>query len=199
MIKAGSIINDTMSHEDWLPTFLAAAGSPDLKEKLLQGLKVGDKTFKTHLDGYDFMPLFKGEVANGPRREIFYFDDNASLNALRYGDWKITFGQIEGNLFTGRRVTTNVPIVTNLRLDPFERFHVDSGMYEGWWAEKLWAMVPAQTIVVQFLQSFQAYPPSQKSGSISVEGFLEQLQAGAAGPGNDPCISKEPCTPATEV
>jgi arylsulfatase len=183
VIKAGSIINDTMSHEDWLPTFLAAAGSSDLKEKLLQGLKVGDKTFRTHLDGYDFMPLFKGDVVNGPRREIFYFDDNASLNALRYGDWKITFGQIEGNLFTGRRVTTNVPIVTNLRQDPFERFHVDSGMYEGWWAEKLWAMVPAQAIVVQFLQSFKEYPPSQKSGSISVEGFLEQLQAGAAGPG----------------
>jgi arylsulfatase A-like enzyme len=183
VIKPGSIVNDTMSHEDWLPTFLAAAGSPDLKEKLLQGMKVGDKTFKTHLDGYNFMPFFKGGVAQGPRREIFYFDDNANLNALRYGDWKVTFGQIEGNLFTGRRVTTNVPIVTNLREDPFERFHEESGMYERWWGEKLWIMVPAQAIVLQFLQSFKEYPPSQKSGSIGVEKFLEQLRAGAAGTG----------------
>jgi arylsulfatase A-like enzyme len=182
-IKPGSVINETMSHEDWLPTFLSAAGSPDLKEKLLQGMKVGDKTFKTHLDGYNFMPFFKGEITKGPRREIFYFDDNANLNALRYGDWKITFGQIEGNLFTGRRVTTNVPIVTNLREDPFERFHEESGMYERWWGEKLWTMVPAQAIVVQFLQSFKEYPPSQASGSIGVEKFLEQLQAGAAGTG----------------
>ncbi len=78
-----------MSHEDWLPTFLAAAGEPDVKQQLLRGYKAGDKTFKNHLDGYNFMPFFKGETAKAPRREFFYFDDNASLNALRYDDWKI--------------------------------------------------------------------------------------------------------------
>jgi arylsulfatase A-like enzyme len=183
VIKPGIIVNDTMSHEDWLPTFLAGAGDPDVKDKLLKGMKAGDKTFKTHLDGYNFVPFFKGEVDKGPRREIFYFDDNANLNALRYNDYKISFATIEGNLFSGRRVTTNVPIVTNLRLDPFERFYEESGEYETWWAVKLWTMVPAQAIVGQFLQSFKEFPPSQKSGSIGVSAFLDALQSGASGAG----------------
>jgi arylsulfatase A-like enzyme len=183
VIKPGIIVNDTMSHEDWLPTFLAGAGDPDVKDKLLKGMKASDKTFKTHLDGYNFVPFFKGEVDKGPRREIFYFDDNANLNALRYNDYKISFATIEGNLFSGRRVTTNVPIVTNLRLDPFERFYEESGEYETWWAVKLWTMVPAQAIVGQFLQSFKEFPPSQKSGSIGVSAFLDALQSGASGAG----------------
>jgi arylsulfatase A-like enzyme len=97
------VTNEITSHEDWLPTFLAAAGDADLKEKLLQRMKGGDKTFKTHLDGYNFLPFFKGETEKGPRHEIFYFDDNANLNALRYNNcynnYKITYGWIEGNLF----------------------------------------------------------------------------------------------------
>jgi arylsulfatase len=161
VVKPGNIINDTMSHEDWLPTFVGAAGGPDTKEKLLQGLKVGDKTFKTHLDGYNFMPFFQGRADKGPRREIFYFDDNANLNALRYDDWKISFATIEGNLFNGRRVTTNVPIVTNLRQDPFERYYEESGMYERWWGDKLWTMVPAMAITVQFLQTFRSSRPAR--------------------------------------
>jgi arylsulfatase A-like enzyme len=184
VIKPGIVINEIASHEDWLPTFLAAAGDSDLKEKLLQGMKAGDKTFKTHLDGYNFLPFFKGETDRGPRQEIFYFDDNANLNALRYNNYKITFGWIEGNLFTGRRVTQNVPIVTNLRQDPFERFHEESGMYERWWADKLWTLIPAQVIVAEFLKSFKEYPPSQKSGSFDVSQFLESLQTGAAGAGH---------------
>ena len=91
VIKPGTVVNDIMSHEDWLPTFLAAAGDADVKTKLLTSLKAGDKTFKAHLDGYNFLPFFKGEEAKGPRHEIFYFDDSANLNALRYDDWKITF------------------------------------------------------------------------------------------------------------
>jgi arylsulfatase A-like enzyme len=184
VIKPGVVINEIMSHEDWLPTFLAAAGDADLKEKPLQGIKVGDKTFKTHLDGYNFMPFFKGETDQGPRHEIFYFDDNANLNALRYNNYKISFAWIEGNLFTGRRLTSNVPIVTNLRLDPFERFHDESGMYERWWGDKLWTLIPAQAIVAQFLGTFKDYPPSQKSGSFDVSAFLEKLQSGAAGMGH---------------
>ena len=99
VIKPGTVINEIMSHEDWLPTFLAAAGEPDIKTKLLAGLKVGDKTYKTHLDSYNFLPFFKGEVTKGPRHEIIYFDDGANLNALRYDDWKLTFTYFEGNFF----------------------------------------------------------------------------------------------------
>ena len=183
VIKPGTIVNEIMSHEDWLPTFLAAAGDADIKSKLLQGFKVGDKTFKTHLDGYNFMPLFTGDIAKGPRHEILYFDDNANINALRYNDYKVSFAWIEGNLFNGRRMTQNVPIVTNLRQDPFERYHDQSGAYERWWGDKLWTLVPAQAIVADFLASFKEYPPSQKSGSFDVSQFLEALQSGAAGAG----------------
>ena len=133
-----------MSHEDWLPTFLAAAGDPDVKTKLLTGLKAGDKTFKVHLDGYNFLPFFKGEVAKGPRHEIFYFDDGANLNALRYDDWKITFQVLEGNIFNGKRVAPNMPFVVNLRQDPFERYPSESMMYMEWMSDKRWAFLPAQ-------------------------------------------------------
>jgi len=177
VIKPGTVINDVMSQEDWLPTFLAAAGDPDVKENLKQGIKVGDKTFKNHLDGYNFLPFFKGEAAKGPRREIYYFDDNASLNALRVNDWKIHFKIMEGNLAVATLKPLNMPQVINLRQDPFERFPSESLMYFRWFGDKLWTFVPAQMIVGQFLQTFKEFPPSQKSGSFSVDHVLDQLQA----------------------
>jgi arylsulfatase A-like enzyme len=183
VIKPGTIINDIMAHEDWMPTLLAAAGEPDVKEKLLTGLKVGDKTFKNHLDGYNFLPYFKGEVSESPRHEFFYFSDNADLMALRYNDWKLSFKTIKGNLFTGSEETTNVPWVTNLREDPWERYQDESMMYARWWGDKLWTLVPAVQIVGGFLQTFEAYPPSQRSGSNSVSQFLDAIQNGASGAG----------------
>jgi arylsulfatase A-like enzyme len=184
VIKPGTVVNAVMSHEDWLPTLLAAAGVPDIKQQLLRGYKAGDKTFKNRLDGYNFLPFFTGEADKGRRREFFYFDDNASLNAMRYDDWKIHFKWIEGNLFTGSIRTANVPIVVNLRQDPFERYPFESEFYRRWQAEKLWTLMPAQAIVAAFLQSFREFPPSQKSGSFTVEQFLQQLQEGATGAGN---------------
>jgi arylsulfatase len=183
VIKPGSIVNDTMSHEDWLPTFLAAAGDLDVKDKLLKGLKAGDKTFKNHVDGYNFIPFFKSEVAVGPRREFFYFDDNGNLNALRYNDWKISFSWIEGHLFTGKRTSANVPLVVNLRQDPFERAPFESDSYRRFQGDKLWTLVPAQAIAGQFIQSFKEFPPSQSSGSMNLDQVMEQLQAGASGAG----------------
>jgi arylsulfatase A-like enzyme len=182
VIKPGTIVNDVISLEDWLPTFLAAAGDPDIKEKLKAGLTVGEKSFKTHLDGYNFMPFFKGDEVKGPRREIFYFDDNASLNAVRVDDWKLHFKIMEGNLASAVLKPLNMPQVINLRQDPFERFPSESQMYFRWWADKLWAFVPAQMIVGQFLQTFREFPPSQKSGSFSVDQVLDQLTSpGGAG------------------
>jgi arylsulfatase len=182
-IKPGTIVNEIFASEDWLPTLLAAAGDPDIKEKLLKGTTVDDKTFKTHLDGYNFLPFFKGEVDKGPRHEFFYFTDNGDLTALRYDDWKVSFKTIKGNLFTGTEESTNVPLVTNLRLDPWERYQQESMLYGRWWGDKLWTMVPSVTIVGQFLQTFREYPPSQVSGSLSIEKALQMLQAGAGGPG----------------
>ncbi len=183
VIKPNTINNDIMAHEDWMPTLVAAAGDSDIKEELLQGKKEGDKTFKNHLDGYNFLPYFKGEVAESPRREFFYFSDNGDLMALRYNAWKISFKTIKGNLFTGTVETTNVPIVTNLRQDPWERYQDESTSYGKWWGEKIWTLVPAVNIVQQFLGTFVAYPPSQKGGSLSVTAFLDAVSAGASGAG----------------
>ena len=163
--------------------FVAAAGEPDLKEKLLTGYKAGEKTFKNHLDGYNFKPFFEGKVAESPRREFFYFSDNADLMAVRYNEWKITFKTIVGNLFSGKEDSTNVPLVTNLRVDPWERYQTESMSYGEWWGKKLWVMMPAMTIMGQFLATFKEYPPSQVSGSLSVEKALQMVQNGASGGG----------------
>src|SRR5471030_412061 len=182
-IKPGTIVNDIMAHEDWLPTLLAAAGDSTVKEKLLTGMKAGDKTFKTHLDGYNFMPFFKGDAAEGPRHEFFYFGSDADLMAMRYDAWKVSFKTIKGNLFNGQVETTTAPIVTNLRQDPWERYQTESMDFGKWWGEKLWTMVPAVQIVGGFLQTFREYPPSQASGGLTVSQFLEGISKGAAGGG----------------
>jgi arylsulfatase len=183
VIKPNTIINDIMAMEDWMPTFVAAAGEPNVKEKLLTGYQAGEKTFKNHLDGYNFLPFFKGEVAEGPRREFFYFTDNGDLTAVRYNAWKLSFKTIQGNLFTGKSDSTNVPLVCNLREDPWETYQDKSMMYARWWGDQLWTMVPAVNIVGQFLMTFKEYLPSQVGGSLSIESALQSLQGGAAGAG----------------
>lgn len=178
VIEAGTVSNAVMSHQDWLPTLLAAAGDPDVKKKLLKGHKADGKEYKVHLDGYNFMPYFKGEVKKAPRREIFYFDDNANLNAVRVNDWKIHFNVQEGNLQDSVLRTVNMPYVINLRQDPYERFMRESKMYFRWWADKLWTFVPAQGIVGEFVASFKEYPPSQPSASFGPQQALESLSSG---------------------
>ena len=182
-IKPGTIINDIMSHEDWFSTFLAAAGEPDIKSKLLAGHKIADKVYKVHLDSYNFLPFFKAGTGKGPRREIIYFDDAVNLNALRFDDWKVSFQYMDGNFYNGKRVMPNMPVVVNLRQDPFERFQSESMMYMNWAGEKLWAYGPASDIVKGFLATFKEYPPSQPAGGLSVEKALTMIQASSAGPG----------------
>ena len=181
IIKPGTIVNDVMSHEDWSPTFLAAAGDPDIKEKLKQSHQAGDKTFKTHLDGYNFMPFFKGDEEKGPRREIFYFDDNANLNAVRVNNWKIHFKVQEGNLQDSVLRSVNMPYVVNLRQDPYERFMRESKMYFRWYADKLWTFVPAQAVVAQFIGTFKEFPPSQPSATFGPDQALEALSSPGRG------------------
>lgn len=178
-IEPGVIVNEIMAAEDWLPTLLAAAGEPAIKEKLLTGYIAGEKTFKNHLDGYDFTPYFSGKVDAGPRHEFFYFGAAADLMAVRYDAWKVSFKTINGNLFNGQIETTGAPLVTNLRQDPWERYQVESLNFGQWWGEKLWTMLPAVEIVGGFLQTFIAFPPSQVSGSLSIEKALASLSAGS--------------------
>jgi arylsulfatase A-like enzyme len=176
-IKPGTIINDIMSAEDWMPTLVAAAGDPKVKEKLLKGMKAGDKTFKNHLDGYNFLPFFEGEVAEGPRKEFFYWSDSGDLMSVRHGPWKLTYKSIKGNLFTGHATSTNVPIVTNLRADPWERYQDESMMYGKYWGEKLWTVLPGGVITAKYLETFKDYPPSQVGGSFGVEQILQKVKA----------------------
>ena len=173
VIEPGTIYNDIFSHEDMLPTILAAAGVPDVKEKLLTGYQAGDKNFKIHLDGYNMMPFFKGEVEESPRHEIFYFDAGANLNAIRYDDWKLHFTIMEGAINEAYRKTPSWPLLFNLRADPYEVSH-ESAMYIRWFADQMWTFVPAQNIVGEFLATFQEFPPVSGS-SLGIDNVVQSL------------------------
>jgi len=183
VIQPGTIVNNIMASEDWMPTLVAAAGDPNVKQKLLTGMQVGDKTFKNHLDGYNFLPFFKGDVAASPRHEFFYFTDSGDLYAVRYDDWKISFKTVIGNLFTGHETSTNAPLVTNLRMDPWERYQSEGMLYGRWWGENMWTFLPATVIVGEFLNTFKEYPPSAPPSSFGIEDALKALVDGYRGAG----------------
>lgn len=179
-IKAGSVSNEIVSGMDWMPTFLAAAGDDKVKEKLLKGYKVGDKNFKVHLDGYNILPMLTGETKKSPRHEIFYFSDDGDLTALRYDDWKFIFmeqrceGTLEvwANPFTPLRV----PLIFNLRRDPYEQAQITSNTYYDWMLDHVFLLVPAQQYVGNFLATFKEYPPRMKAASFSLEKVMEQME-----------------------
>jgi arylsulfatase len=175
IIEPGTVDNNIYSHEDMMPTLLAAAGVPDVKEKLLTGYQSGDKNFKVHLDGYNMMPFWKGEVDKNPRREIFYFDQGGNLNAIRYDNWKLHFTILEGAINTAYRKQPAWPILINLKADPFETAWKESAMYIRWFADQMWTFVPAQAITAEFLKSFVEFPPVMGS-SLGVDKVLQQLQ-----------------------
>jgi len=177
-IKPGTVINDIFSHEDWMPTLLAAVGEPDIKEKLLKGYEAAGKTFKVHLDGYNQMDLLTGKEP-GKRKEIFYFDAGGHLNAIRYNDWKAHFTIMEGAINEAYRKTPSWPIIVNLRMDPYE-VGMDSSMYiRNFYAETMFMFVPAQAFVVNFLESFKEFPPTRGS-SLSIDSVLSEMQSGAS-------------------
>ena len=180
VIEPGTVSNDIFSHEDMMPTLLAAAGEPDIKEKLLEGHQAGDKTFKVHLDGFNLMPYFQGEVDGSPRESIFYFDQAGGLNAVRVRNWKLHFTLLEGPISEAVRVKRAWPTIVNLRADPFERMWDESQMYLRWMADQMWTFVPAQQYVAEFLGTFQEFPPVRGS-SLGVDQVLQQLQTQGTG------------------
>jgi arylsulfatase len=183
-IKPGSISNEVMHHMDWLPTFAAAAGDPDLKNKLLQGHKAGGLTYKVHLDGYNFLPQLTGKEAKGPRKEIFYFSDDGDLTALRYNDWKLLFMEqkAEGTFRVWMEpfVPLRVPLIFNLRRDPYERATITSNTYHDWQIDRAFLLVPAQAYVGQFLATFKEFPPRQKAASFSLDQVMEKMRSPGA-------------------
>jgi arylsulfatase len=180
VVKPGSVINGIFSLEDWAVTLLAAAGEPDVKEKLKKGHVANGKTFKVHLDGYDQRDLLAGKEP-GQRQEIFYFDDSGNLNAVRVRDWKATFALPGDWLYGGPPLPQAFPKIANLRMDPFEA-HVnfaESPMATRWMGDKCWAFVPMQALVGHFLQTFAEFPQRQKSASFNIEQVMKQLEEGA--------------------
>jgi arylsulfatase A-like enzyme len=183
VIKPGTVLNDIFAHEDMLPTLLAAAGDPNVKEKLLQGMQVGNKTFRVHLDGYNITDALAGKSPS-PRHEFFYFNDDGSLVALRYNQWKIVFAEQRQhgmNVWQEPFVPLRLPKLFNLRSDPFETADHEGMDYNRWRVEHLFVMVPAQQFVGRFLGTFKEFPPSQKPGSFSIDSALAALQSGAQG------------------
>jgi arylsulfatase len=176
VIKPGEVINDICSLQDFIPTFAAAAGEPNLVEKVKKGYKIGDTTFKVHLDGYNLMPFLSGKE-KCPREGFLYWSDDGDLMALRARQWKIVFAEQRNEGFDVWReplVKTRVPLIFDLRADPFER-GTESFKYVDWQVEHLFAMYGAQAVVHQWLESFKEFPPRQKSASFSVDQIVEAL------------------------
>jgi arylsulfatase len=184
-IKAGTVSNQMISHMDWLPTFVAAAGEPDVKEKLLIGHQAAGKTFKVHLDGYNQLPFLTGEINKSPREDFFYFSDDGDLLAMRYDNWKLVFGEqrVSGTLQVWFEpfVMLRIPKLYNLRTDPFEFADVTSNTYWDWFLDHVYLVVPAQKIVGDFLATFRDYPPRQNAASFTIDQVLAKLQEGHGG------------------
>ena len=181
-IKAGQVTNGIVHHMDWLPTFLAAAGEPDIKGKLEKGgVRAIGRTYKVHLDGYDILPVLTGKTKESPRKEIFYFSDDGDLTALRYQDWKLIFleQRAQGTLRVWAEPFTplRIPLIFNLRRDPYERSQITSNTYYDWLLDRAFLLVPAQAYVGKFLQTFQEFPPRQKAASFTLDQVMEKIKS----------------------
>jgi arylsulfatase A-like enzyme len=184
VLKPGTIINDIGAHEDMIPTLLAAAGDTTVKEDLLKGKKVGDMTYKVHLDGYNLMPFLKGEVAESPRHEFIYWTDGGSVAALRYNNWKLTFlrqNSVGFRVWETPFEELRWPMLTNLRMDPFERASDESIQHTLWATQRMFVLAPASAYVGQWLQSFREFPPRMKPGSFSLDRVMEAVTATGRG------------------
>jgi len=189
-IKPGSVSNEIVHHMDMLPTFLAAAGKKDIKEDLLDGYTSSalNRKYKIHLDGYNILDhLMDPEGTPSPRKEIFYFSDTGDLTALRYEDWKLIFLQQKtmGTLrvWMDPWVPLRVPMILNLRRDPYERAPITSNTYYDWMIDRVFMLVPAQQYVGKFLQTFAEYPPRMRAASFSIDQVMEKMKQSAGGSG----------------
>ncbi|MFA0112893.1 arylsulfatase [Vibrio sp. 10N.261.46.E11] len=190
-IDPGTKVNDMMSHKDWIPTLLAAAGDDKVVDKLAseKGATYNGKNWRVHLDGYNFLPFFEGKEEKGPRDSLMYFSANAELDAVRTGDFKVQFAHMEGNISDGVRFQTNWPSIVHLRADPFEKAPHESGMYLRWMADNMWLFVPVGNEVQSFLSTISDYPMQQSQvlnpgnfnqNVLMLQGRLQRLEAAAA-------------------
>jgi arylsulfatase A-like enzyme len=186
VIKAGTLVNDICAHEDFIPTFAAAAGDGSLVEKLKGGSTVNGKKFKVHLDGYNLLPFLKGEQKESPREEFFYWSDDGDLMALRVRQWKMAFleqnaqvsPEYPAGAWAAQFTKLRTPKMYNLRADPYER-GPDSLEYGLWLAQRMFLFVPAQAIVGRYLETFKDFPPRAKAASFTVGDAMDKITATA--------------------
>jgi arylsulfatase len=184
-VPAGHVSNDIVQHHDWLPTFLAIAGEPNIVEKCKKGHKAGDKTFKVHIDGYNLLEFLTKEGVRSPRDAFMYFDDDGQLVAMRYDNWKAVFEEqrCQGTLqiWSEPFVAGRIPKLYNLRTDPFERSDITSNTYWDWYMSKVYLLIPIQSVVGEFLATFKDFPPRQKAASFTIDQVMEKMTASLTG------------------
>ena len=182
--EAGKVLNGIVTHQEWLPTLLDLAGEPDIVEKLKKGHKVGDKTFKVQIDGYNILPYLTGEADESPRDWYFYANDDGAIVAIRYGDWKAVFMEQRAKtmkLWAEPFVELRMPKIFNLRRDPFERADENANSYWDWFLEHVFVIYPMQALAAEQLQSFIEFPPRQKPGSFNLDRILEKAKEATSG------------------
>ncbi len=183
-VKAGKYCNEIAAGLDWVPTLMAAAGNPDIKEELKAGKKLGNKSYKVHLDGYNMLPLLSGQVEKSPRQEFFYFGDEGQFLGVRHGRWKMVFAEqrTEGGIDVWINPFTNlrIPRLFDLKMDPFEKAQT-ANVYDRWISEHAFVIVPTQDVIGKFLRSFIAFPQRQKPASWNVQGVVQMMIKGGPG------------------
>jgi arylsulfatase len=181
---AGVTLNGIVSHEDWLPTFAAIGGDPAIKDKLLKGVELNGRTYRNYIDGYNQLDYLSGKAQESPRKEFMYVNDDGQIVAMRYDQWKAVFLENRAQAFEVWRepfVELRVPLLFNLRRDPFEKAQHNSNTYNDWFLDRVFVLVPLQAMAGKFLATMKEYPPSQSPGSFNLTKIEEQLKTAIGG------------------
>jgi arylsulfatase len=181
--KPGTVLNGIFSHQDWFPTMLAAAGQPEVTERLLNGYQVGDKQFKVYLDGFNMLSYLGGETQESPRRSFFYISDDGDIMAIRMGDWKVVLLEQRAKqlmCWLEPPVKLRAPKLFNLRRDPFERADHSSNTYWDWYIQHAYAIYAMQAIVAEQIEAYKQYPPRQKPAAFNLDEVLRKIQEAGA-------------------
>jgi arylsulfatase A-like enzyme len=181
---AGTTLNGMVAHEDWLPTFAAAAGNATIKDQLRQGVDLAGRRYRNYVDGYNQLDYLSGRVPESPRHEFWYVNDDGQIVAARYDAWKVVFLENRGEAFGVWRepfTELRIPLLFNLRRDPFEKAQHNSNTYNDWFLDRPFVIAPLQTLAARFLQTMQEYPPSQTPGSFNLSKIEEQLRNAGGG------------------
>ncbi len=184
---ANVTLNGIVAHEDWLPTFAAIAGAPEIKEKLLKGVELNGRTFRNYIDGYNQLDYLSGKVKNSPRNEFWYVNDEGGIVAARYGDWKVVFLENRGeqlDVWREEWQELRAPLLFNLRRDPFEKSQHNSNTYNDWFIDRIFVITPIAEMAGKFLKTMKDYPPSQTAGSFNLTKVQKQVEA-MSGSGGD--------------